>query len=152
MSASAGDATNVSGSGCSRRDCQPSVTHDGGSRYHRPYYHGSYWAYGGDVALEAGHKITYDFEEAQDIAEIRIAFGVEHPRPFRQHHLRISANGREETTIASSGRRNEFDVFLLDTEKIRKINLDAVSLNDDELVSSAKVWARHYVLVVASGG
>ena len=126
----------TSGSGCSPDGCKPENTRD------RSRAVNSRWSCKGDLEDE-NCKITYRFDEPQDIVKMRIAF---HKGNENERDLKIKLNGRTHSTIESSGNTLWYQTFELDTDETEKLSLEAVNLDGDEWISITEVRVARFVV------
>ena len=119
----------TSGAGCSPDGCTPENTRDGSRTSN------SRWSCKEDLEDE-NCKITYYFEEAQDIVRMRIAF---HKGNENQRWLRVKLNGSTHSTIESSGETLGYQNFALNSDETEDLSLEAVSLDGDEWISIKEV-------------
>lgn len=81
---------------------------------------------------DAGCRITYDFDDPQDIHSLRIAFyeGTEGTLT-----LNVRVNGNLFDTITSSGTTDVYQTFVLGTE-----DTTSISLNHDDFANRPHEW------------
>lgn len=119
----------TSGAGCSPDGCTPAKTRDGdistGSRWSCRY------------ALEnTACKITYYFEEPQDIVELKVAF---YKGDQRSRSLEIKLNGETFDTITSSGATTDLETWTLNSDETASLTLEASGLGNNEWLSITEV-------------
>ena len=119
----------TSGAGCSPDGCVPENTRD------EEVWANSRWSCKEDLEDELC-KITYYFDEPQDIEQLRIAF---HKGDENRRWLRVSLNGDTYSTIESSGNTLGYQTFYLNSDETEELCLEAVGLDSDEWISIPEV-------------
>ncbi|CAM9470281.1 unnamed protein product, partial [Sphacelaria rigidula] len=119
----------TSGSGCSPNGCTPENTRDGDTSEE------SRWSC--KYALEdTTCKVTYYFEEPQDIVELKVAF---YKGDQRSRSLKIKLNGDTFETITSSGETTDLETWTLNSDETASLTLEASGLGDSEWLSITEV-------------
>ena len=119
----------TSGSGCSPDGCVPANTRD------NDIWANSRWSCKEDLEGERC-RITYYFDEPQDIVQMRIAF---HKGDENQRWLTVRLNGSTYSTIESSGSTLDYQTFYLNSDETADLSLEAVGLDGDEWISITEV-------------
>lgn len=120
----------TSGYGCSPNGCIPQLTRDGSTRGE------SRWSCKEGLLGGKNCVITFEFEEPQDIVDMRISF---YKGDERTRKLKIRLNGRVAKTIESSGETTGFETFPLNTEETATLSLEGLGLSRDEWISLTEV-------------
>lgn len=127
VSANAFD-TRASSSGCSPNGCAAANTRDDSLS--------SRWSCKEALLGGKNCKITYSFEDAQDIVRMRVAFykGV-----GRTRALKILTNGSRHSVVESSGESSEFEDFDLNTDETKMLTLEALGLRGSDWISLTEI-------------
>lgn len=81
-------------------------------------------------------RVTFTFEDPQDIVEMRIAFAGDNKDG---HRLKVKLNGDTETTIETRGETESPETFVLLTEETRTLALEGLDLDNDHRISVNEV-------------
>ena len=121
--------TRTSSPGCSPDGCVAALTRD------RSWNDDSRWSCNKDLDNEQC-KITYEFDNAQDIVKMRLKL---YKGDERRRTLKITASGGYKKTITSSGTANGYENFDLDTDETEWLTLESTGLNKDDWISITEV-------------
>ena len=82
-------------------------------------------------------KITYEFDDPQDIDVMRIAF---YKGSERTRKLKVGINGSTHSEIVSSGQTDQFEDFELDVENVNEVTFEGLELGWDDWIALLEVW------------
>ena len=118
----------TSGFGCSPSGCVAANTRDGTTS--------TRWSCKVDLIDGKNCEITFEFDDAQDIALMRIAF---YKGDERTRKLKVIVNSSSLVIIESSGTTDEFEVFAVNTDETKNLTLKALGLAGEEWISFKEV-------------
>ena len=118
----------TSGSRCSPSGCVAANARDG--------VPSTRWSCKEDLIEGKNCEITFEFDDAQDIALMRVAF---YKGDERTRKLKVIVNNSNLLTIESSGTTDEFEVFALNTDETKDMTLEVLDLAGGEWFSLEEV-------------
>lgn len=87
-------------------------------------------------------KITYEFDEPQDIVRLNIKF---YKGDQRVRTLNLTGSGGFSKTITSSGSSDGYETFDVDTDETAWLSMEPADLGSREWISLIEVRAKEYL-------
>ncbi|CAM9282699.1 unnamed protein product [Ectocarpus sp. 6 AP-2014] len=115
--------------GCDPDGCKASLTRD------QSWQDESRWSCS-EKLEDAQCKITYKFEEPQDIVRIKIKF---YKGDERVRTLKLKGSDGFKKTITSSGTSSKYETWDINTDETKWLSMEALNLDDDEWISITEV-------------
>ena len=129
QSSNAYDTRTSSEGGCDPNGCTPALTRD------QSWADQSRWSCSEQLD-NSQCKITYNFEEPQDIVRLNINF---YRGDERVRTLKIEGSGGFEQTITSSGTTNGYERFDVNTDETSWLSMEGQNLQSTEWISITEV-------------